>query len=67
MRKLDKVLELCARAVIRHLNGDMKTFYSYRDKAIEYYEKQKFEESCIYQVRHLIPEKTKRKLYELVS
>ena len=63
----NQVLEYCARAVIQHLNGDMKQFTKYKNKAIEIYEKQIFEESCMCSISELVPEGTKRKLYEMVS
>lgn len=63
----NQVLEYCARAVIRHLKGDMKQFTKYKNKAIEIYEKQIFEESCMCSISELVPERTKKKLYEMVS
>ncbi|MBU5311889.1 hypothetical protein KQI38_07590 [Tissierella carlieri] len=64
---MDKVLELSIRAVIRHLNGDMTEFNKYKNKAIKIYEHEKFKESCRYQIRHMVPEETRQKLYEMVS
>lgn len=64
---MNTVLELSIKAVIQHLNGDMKAFYNYKDKAIAHYEKQKFDESCRYPLRHMIPEETREKLNKIVS
>ncbi|WP_236910165.1 hypothetical protein [Clostridium sp. Cult3] len=55
-------IEYCARAIIQHLNGDIKLFQSYRDKAIELYEK----ENSV-PIEELIPAKIREKLYEMVS
>ena len=63
----NQILEYCARAVIQHLNGDMREFNRYKHKAIEIYEKQRFEESCMCRIGELVPEGTKQKLYEMVS
>ena len=57
-----EALEYCARAVIRHLNGDFKLFEKYRNKAIEIYE----EEKSIVTIGEMIPNSTKEKLYEMV-
>lgn len=56
-------IEYCARAVIRHLNGDFKLFEKYRDKAIEMHEN----ELCLCSIGEIIPRQIKRKLYEMVS
>ncbi|HHV27403.1 hypothetical protein FYJ27_05300 [Anaerosalibacter bizertensis] len=56
-------IEYCARAIIRHLNGDLKLFESYRDKAIETYHR----EQCICSIEEMIPDRTKKKLYKLVN
>lgn len=56
-------IEYCARAIIRHLNGDLKLFEEYRDKAIEIYE----EENNICSIEEMIPGSTKEKLYKLVN
>lgn len=64
---MDKVLELSIRAVIRHLNGDMTEFNKYKSKAMRIYEHEKFNEKCIFQIKHMIPDETREKLYEMVS
>lgn len=64
---MDKVLELCVKAVIRHLNGDMTEFNKYKNKAIKIYENEKFKEKCSYKVGHMIPKETREKLYKMVS
>lgn len=56
-------IEYCARAIIRHLNGDLKLFEEYRDKAIQTYE----EEQCVCSIGEMISDKTKEKLYKLVN
>ena len=58
-----KAMEYCARAVIRHLNGDIGLFKKYRDKAITIYE----EEKNIVTIGDVIPREIKIKLYEMVS
>jgi len=58
-----EVLEYCTRAVVRHLNGDMKLFYAYTHKAMKIYEQEKY----IAALGEMIPEATRRKLYEMVS
>lgn len=58
-----EAIEYCARAVVRHLNGDMKLFEKYRDKAIQIYE----EEKDICSIEEMIPTNIKIKLYEMVS
>jgi len=58
-----EAIEYCARAVIRHLNGDVGLFKKYRDKAIAIYE----EEKNIVTIGDLIPGEIKIKLYEMVS
>ena len=58
-----EVMKYCARAVVRHLNGDMNLFYTYRDKAMKIYE----QENCICSIGEMIPTTTKRKMYEMVS
>lgn len=57
------VMKYCARAVIRHLNGDMNLFRTYTKKAMKIYER----EQCICNIGEMIPGSTKRKLYEMVS
>ncbi len=61
------VLELCIKATIRYLNGDYSEFHSYRSKAIDIYEEQRFKESCMYSVESIVPGEVKEKLYEMVS
>lgn len=56
-------IEYCARAIIRHLNGDLKLFEEYKDKAIETYHR----EQCICSIGEMIPGSTKEKLYKLVN
>ncbi len=58
-----KAIKYCARAVVRHLNGDMNLFNIYRNKAIQIYE----EENGIVTIGELIPAEIKVKLYEMVS
>lgn len=58
-----ETIEYCARAVVRHLNGDFKLFEKYRNKAIEIYE----EEKNIVTIGEMIPRQTREKLYEMVS
>ena len=58
-----EALEYCARAVIRHLNGDLDLFKSYTRKAMKIYEQEK----CIADIGEMIPTTTKIKLYEMVS
>lgn len=55
-------IEYCVRAVIQHLNGDIKLFQKYRNKAIEIYE----QEQCMCSIGEMIPRQVKRKLYEMV-
>jgi hypothetical protein len=56
-------MKYCARAVIRHLNGDIEKFERYRDLAMHAYEK----ERCITTIGELISATTKKKMYEMVS
>ena len=58
-----EALEYCARAVIRHLNGDLDLFKSYTRKAMKIYEQEK----CICSIGEIVPTTTKRKMYEMVS
>ena len=58
-----EAIEYCARAVVRHLNGDMNLFRAYTRKAMKIYEQEKY----IATVGEMIPEQTRRKLYEMVS
>lgn len=58
-----EALEYCARAVIRHLNGNMDLFKTYARKAMKICEQEKY----IATVGEMIPEQTRKKLYELVS
>lgn len=55
--------EYTFRAVIRLLAGDRGLFKEYQDKAIEAYEK----ETSIATIGEIIPDLTKKKLYEMVS
>ncbi len=64
---MNLLLELCARAVVQHLDGDMKIFNNYKNRAISLYEEQKFEESCNYPLKIMIAEEIREKLYEMVS
>lgn len=65
--KLDKVFEYCMRAVIQHLNGDYRQFDKYKNKAIKIFEDIKFEESCIYPIKEIIPKETFEELKRMVS
>lgn len=56
-------IEYCARAIVRHLNGNVKLFEKYRDKAVEIYE----EERNMCSIEEMIPARTKEKLYKLVN
>lgn len=56
-------LEYCLRAIIRHINGDTEYFEKYRDIAVEEYEKV----TTIARLGELIPDRTKEKLYRMVS
>lgn len=56
-------IEYCARAIIQYLDGNVKLFEEYRDKAIEIYE----EEKNICSIEEMIPDGTKKKLYKLVN
>jgi hypothetical protein len=58
-----EVEKYCARAIIRHLNGNKDLFYTYIHKAMKIYENEK----CIATVGELIDKNTKTKLYEMVS
>lgn len=62
-----EVLEYCVKAVVQHLNGDFQTFYKYSMKATDMYKKMKFEESCIYPIKEVVPEDVRKKLYKIVS
>ena len=63
----NQVLEYCARAVIQHLDGDMREFNRYKHKAMRAYERQRFEESCMCRIGELVPGEIQKKLYEMVS
>lgn len=56
-----QALKYCARAVVRHLDGDMEQFERYRDMAIQIYSQE-----C-YTIGNRISAETKQKLYEMVS
>jgi hypothetical protein len=56
-----QALKYCARAVVRHLDGDMERFERYRDMAIQIYSQE-----C-YTIGDRISAETKQKLYEMVS
>lgn len=58
-----EVIEYCTRAVIQHLNGDIKLFKKYANIAMKIYEQEKY----IAALGEMIPEATRRKLYEMVS
>ena len=58
-----EALEYCARAVIRHLNGDMDLFKTYTNKAMKIYE----QEANITTIEEMIPNNTKIKLYAMMS
>lgn len=58
-----EVERYCARAIIRHLNGDKRLFYTYVYKAMKIYENEK----CIATVGELIDKDIKSKLYKMVS
>lgn len=56
-------IEYCARGIVAYLNGNIKLFEEYRNKAIEMYEEEKYMVS----IGEMIPARTKEKLYKLVS
>ncbi len=56
-------IKYCARAIIRHLNGDITLSKEYEKRAIEELEK----EQSICSIGEMIPDKTKKKLYKLVN
>ena len=58
-----EAIKYCARAVVRHLNGDLDLFKSYTRKAMKIYEQEK----CICSIGEIVPAATKRKMYEMVS
>ena len=58
-----QALKYCARAVVRYLDGDMDLFDKYVQMALMIHEK----ETSIATVGELVPERTKQKLYEMVS
>jgi len=58
-----EAIKYCARAVVRHLNGDMNLFRAYTRKAMKIYENEK----CICSIGEIVPATTKRKMYEMVS
>lgn len=58
-----EAIEYCARAVIRHLNGDMDLFKTYTRKAIKIYEQEK----CICSIGEMVPRQTREKMYEMVD
>lgn len=60
---LDKVLEYSMRSIIRYLDGDVDLFKKYKDKAMKIYEY----ESGVTTIGELIPDCTKKNLYEMVS
>lgn len=64
---MNLLLELCAKAVIQHLDGDMKLFNNYKNRAISLYEEQKFDESCNYPLKYMIAEEIKEQLYEMMN
>lgn len=56
-------IEYCARAIIRHLNGDIKLSKEYEKRAVEEYEK----EQSIAVIGEMISARTKEKLYQIVK
>ncbi len=64
---MKQLLELCTRAVIQHLGGNMKQFIYYRDKAIDVYKQVEFEEKGGLPIKYLIPQETVNKLETLVN
>lgn len=60
-------IEYCARGIVAYLDGNIKLFEEYKNKAIEIYKRQIFEESCIYSIQELIPEEVKEKLHKTIS
>lgn len=62
-----EVLQYCLRGIVQHLNGDIDRFNDYVEKATRIYENEKFIEKCKYPISNLIPEETKKKLYQMVS
>lgn len=56
-------IEYCARAIIRHLNGDVKLSKKYEKRAVEEYEKEQF----IAVIGEMISARTKEKLYQIVK
>lgn len=56
-------IEYCARGIVAYLDGNIKLFKEYRNKAIEIYE----EERNMCSIGEMIPATTKEKLYKLVS
>ena len=64
---MDKLLELCLRSIIRNINNDHMTANIYKNQAMQLHKEIAFEESCRYPIGHVVPEKTKIKLYEMVG
>ena len=58
-----EAIKYCARAVVRHLNGDTDLFKTYAREATKAYK----QEQCIATLEEIIPTTTKIKLYEMVS
>ncbi len=55
-------IEYYARAITRHLNGDIKLSKEYEKRAVEAYHR----EQCICSIEEMIPGSTKERLYKLV-
>ena len=58
-----RAMEYCARAVVRHLDGDMALFESYIEMAKMIHEK----ETSIATIEELVSEEIRNKLYKMVS
>ncbi len=56
------ILEYCMRSIVQYLNGDIDKFNSYKNKAMNIYKNEH-----LFELRDLIPQETKIKLYEMVS
>ena len=55
------------RGIIQHLNRDYIQFFKYKNKAMKIHEEVKFEESCIYPIKEIIPKETFEELKRMVS
>ena len=56
------ILKYCMRSIVRYLNGDIKKFNFYKNKAMNIYRNE-----YLFELGDLIPHDTKIKLYEMVS